>query len=208
MTAMFRKIKRYWRVGFSYALGLNRTLAGPIAVHIETTNICNFRCVYCPQSKPEDHFATLGRGKMSLSDFKVILDKVLSAWNIHELVLTRDGEPLVHPRLHEFIAYAAQKNLDVTIAIVLPAIKRPIWERVKNQSPNKFIKNLDRFVAGKTFARIYSSSGKGSELLSPMNGELKEVNNKANDVMCALIKDHLSEGWLLWLARVLPLSDQ
>jgi hypothetical protein len=41
-----------------------------------------------------------------------------------------------------------------------------------------------------------------------MNGELKEINMKANDVMCALIKDHLSEGWLLWLARVLPVSEQ
>jgi CheY-like chemotaxis protein len=82
------------------------------------------------------------------------------------------------------------------------------WMLSGNLMYVEFIKNLDRFVAGKTFARIYSSSGKGSELLSPMNGELKEVNKKANDVMCALIKDHLSEGWLLWLARVLPLSDQ
>ena len=72
----------------------------------------------------------------------------------------------------------------------------------------EFIKNLDKLVAGQPFARIYSSSGKGSELLSPMNGELNEINKKANDVMCELIKDHLSEGWLLWLAKVLPLSEK
>ena len=72
----------------------------------------------------------------------------------------------------------------------------------------EFIKNLDKLVAGQPFARIYSSSGKGSTLLSPMNGEIKEINKKANDVMCALIKDHLSEGWLLWLAKVLPLSEE
>ncbi len=82
------------------------------------------------------------------------------------------------------------------------------WMLSGNLMYVEFIKNLDRIVAGKSFARIYSSSGKGSDLLSPMNGELKEINKKANDVMCALIKDHLSEGWLLWLARVLPLSDQ
>lgn len=82
------------------------------------------------------------------------------------------------------------------------------WMLSGNLMYVEFIKNLDKLVAGQPFARIYSSSGKGSALLSPMNGELKEINNKANDVMCALIKDHLSEGWLLWLAKVLPLSEE
>jgi len=82
------------------------------------------------------------------------------------------------------------------------------WMLAGNLMYVEFIKNLDKLVAGQSFARIYSSSGKGSDLLSPMNGELKEVNMKVNDVMCALIKDHLSEGWLLWLARVLPVSEQ
>ncbi len=81
------------------------------------------------------------------------------------------------------------------------------WMLSGNLMYVEFMKNLDKLVAGQPFARIYSSSGKGSELLSPMNGELKEINKKANDVMCALIKDHLSEGWLLWLAKVFPLSE-
>ena len=82
------------------------------------------------------------------------------------------------------------------------------WMLSGNLMYVEFIKNLERFVAGQSFARIYSSGGQSSDLLSPMNGELKEINMKANDVMCALIKDHLSEGWLLWLARVLPVSEQ
>jgi len=82
------------------------------------------------------------------------------------------------------------------------------WMLSGNLMYVEFIKNLDKLVAGQPFARIYSSSGKGSALLSPMNGELKEINKKANDVMCALIKDHLSEGWLLWLAKVFPLSEE
>jgi CheY-like chemotaxis protein len=69
-----------------------------------------------------------------------------------------------------------------------------------------FIKDIDKLQAGKPFARIYTSTGQSSDLLSPMNAELREINTKANDVMCALLKDHLSEGWLLWLARVFPLS--
>jgi CheY-like chemotaxis protein len=78
------------------------------------------------------------------------------------------------------------------------------WLLSGNLTYVDFIKDIDKFVAGKPFARIYSSSGQYSELLSPMNAELKEINTKANDVMCALLKDHLSEGWLLWLVKVFP----
>jgi len=115
MKKIYNRIRRYWKSGVSYGLGLRRSLAGPITVHIETTNICNFRCVYCPQSNPEDHFSILGRGKMSFADYKVILDKVTGTWPLEEVILTRDGEPLVHPQLDLFIAYASQKGLNVTI---------------------------------------------------------------------------------------------
>lgn len=71
-----------------------------------------------------------------------------------------------------------------------------------------FIKDIERLKAGEPFARIYTSGGKSSDLLSPMSAELREINTKANDVMVALLKDHLSEGWLLWLARVFPLSPE
>ncbi len=72
----------------------------------------------------------------------------------------------------------------------------------------EFIKNIDKLHAGQPFANIYSSSGQARELLSPMNAELREINTKANDVMVALLKDHLSEGWLLWLAKVFPLATE
>ncbi len=71
----------------------------------------------------------------------------------------------------------------------------------------EFIKDINRIQAGQAFAKIYASSGESSDLLSPMNAEIREYNTKANDVMCALLKDHLSEGWLLWLAKVLPLDS-
>lgn len=80
------------------------------------------------------------------------------------------------------------------------------WLLTGNLMYVEFMKDIDKFDAGEPFARIYTSSGESNELLSPMNAELKEINSKANDVMCALLKEHLSEGWLLWLARVIPLE--
>jgi len=80
------------------------------------------------------------------------------------------------------------------------------WMLSGNLMYVEFIKDLDRIDAGQPFAKLYSSSGQGSDLMSPMQGEIREINTKANDVMVALMKEHLSEGWLLWLARVVPVS--
>ena len=52
---------------------------------------------------------------MSLDTFKLILSKILRSWSLREIVLTRDGEPLVHPDLEKFIAHASDQGLEVTI---------------------------------------------------------------------------------------------
>ncbi len=80
------------------------------------------------------------------------------------------------------------------------------WLLTGNLMYVDFKKDINILKAGEPFATLYTGTGQSSDLLSPMNAELKEINTKANDVMCALLKDHLSEGWLLWLARVLPVS--
>jgi CheY-like chemotaxis protein len=82
------------------------------------------------------------------------------------------------------------------------------WMLSGNLMYVEFIKGIDKLKAGQPFAKIYSSSGQGSELHSPMNADLREINTRANDVMVALLKDHLSEGWLLWLAKVFPLPTE
>jgi radical SAM protein with 4Fe4S-binding SPASM domain len=115
MKNSLQKIKQHWRSGLSYGLGLQKSIADPITVHIETTNICNFRCIYCPQSNQDTHFDFLGRGKMTFEEFKIILSKILKSWPLREVILTRDGEPLVHPELEQFVEYASRRGLDVTI---------------------------------------------------------------------------------------------
>jgi len=69
-----------------------------------------------------------------------------------------------------------------------------------------FRKDVNVVKAGEPFATLYTATGQSNNILSPMHAEVREINTKANDVMCAMLKEHLSEGWLLWLARVLPLG--
>jgi len=102
--------------GISYVLGLSRIAGPPLNVHLETTNVCNFRCVYCPQSKPDEHFRGIGRGRMSFETFQAIMDRLQSKWRIQRLMLTRDGEPLIHPELERFVACATDRDIEVTIS--------------------------------------------------------------------------------------------
>ena len=66
--------------------------------------------------------------------------------------------------------------------------------------------DIKLITAGESFGKILSGSGQTEELVSPMTGSVKEINVNANTAMSALIRDNLSEGWLLWLARIKPLT--
>ncbi len=65
---------------------------------------------------------------------------------------------------------------------------------------------VEKVKAGEPFARLLTGSGKIIDVSAPMTSEIKEINTRANDVISSLIRDHLSEGWLVWLARVIPLE--
>jgi len=175
MGHIYYKIKRYWKSGLSYGLGLRKSLAGPITVHIEITNICNFRCVYCPQSNPEDHFKTLGRGKMPFDDFKIILNKVINAWPLKEIVLTRDGEPLVHPQLGQFIAHASEMGLEVTIGSNGSYFNE---DRVKELIDNGLTKVKGDFCSNKQKYEDLRKGGIWKEVLKGYHNLLKyAINN-------------------------------
>jgi CheY-like chemotaxis protein len=65
---------------------------------------------------------------------------------------------------------------------------------------------VTKIKAGEPFARLLTGSGKIIDIPSPMTSEIKEINTRANDIISSVLKDNLSEGWLIWLARVVPLE--
>ncbi len=70
----------------------------------------------------------------------------------------------------------------------------------------ELLPDIKVITAGESFARIISGGGQTEELISPMTGRVVKLNHEANTAMSALIRDNLSEGWLLWLARIEPLK--
>ncbi|MDI6800928.1 MAG: response regulator [Thermodesulfovibrionales bacterium] len=68
------------------------------------------------------------------------------------------------------------------------------------------LKDLKAVTAGEMCARLLSGEGNIYEVKSPMTGIVKDTNSRANDIICSLLKDHLSEGWFLWLVRIKPIQ--
>ncbi len=101
--------------GISYLLHRDRVWGQPIFFTIETINTCNFRCVYCPQSDPDNHFIN-GRGLMSLENFKRIIANLRSAFDLDIVSLHRDGEPLLNKNLEAYIRHLADLGTCVTIS--------------------------------------------------------------------------------------------
>ena len=99
----------------SYVAGSEVSLGAPIFFSIETVNLCNLRCVYCPQSRPEEHFVN-GRGRMTLAQFDVILVRLVEAFRPRLVSLHRDGEPLLHPEIEDFVRRARARGMSVSFS--------------------------------------------------------------------------------------------
>lgn len=75
-------------------------------VYVETTNICNRNCSFCPGTKRV-------KGRMSLEDFRFIADSLVGVTDY--IYLHVMGEPLTHPQLCEMIKYASEKGFKCAV---------------------------------------------------------------------------------------------
>lgn len=94
-------------------------LPAPLVAYIEPTNLCNFRCQFCPTADP-DLLKKVERPKGSMSfelfcrlvDDMKQFDRKLKVVNLY-----KDGEPLLHRQFPEMVRYL--KQADVTERILL-----------------------------------------------------------------------------------------
>ena len=86
---------------------IEKLLKFPEAFSIETVNICNAKCWFCPQP---DHIRT--KGYMHLNIFKKIIDEIsLNRKSVKSIALFMDGEPALHKELIKFLKYAKEKQI-------------------------------------------------------------------------------------------------
>ncbi len=87
-------------------------LAAPLAIYVEPTNICNFRCTYCPESEPGYQAISGGWFQLDETRFARILDDIDSlpvrpaTLNFYMM-----GEPFVNKSLPSMVALAKRRNV-------------------------------------------------------------------------------------------------
>ena len=87
----------------------SRTLCRPDKTQeIELTNRCNAQCHFCPRP------VTPKMGFMSLDTFEQAIKRSVEA-DVDEILMTGQGESLIHPNVEQYVRYAVKAGLKVSI---------------------------------------------------------------------------------------------
>lgn len=86
-------------------------LRAPFTLYVEPTNICNFKCVFCPESFPNFEERSGGLFRMDITAFDRLSDQVRDMGGVKTLNLYMMGEPLVNKALPDFIKIARDKDI-------------------------------------------------------------------------------------------------
>lgn len=86
-------------------------LPGPLSVHIEPTNVCNFKCTFCPESFSNYETKAGGLFRLDLEKFKIIVKELKTLPKLKQLNFFMMGEPLVNKNISEFIKIANENDL-------------------------------------------------------------------------------------------------
>ena len=131
MSRAGRRLRRYrrhagmsWRY-LNYALHNPRPWSFPDRMYLESTNACNLRCIMCPTGLG---LARRPKGYLDWDLFRQIVDEM--APHVSTTTLHIWGEPLLHPRIVEMIAYCREHGLDAEIStnatLLTPEMSRAI----------------------------------------------------------------------------------
>ena len=87
-------------------------LTSPYVIHLETTNICNFKCRFCPESYEDYEEITEGWKIMKYDMFEYIINNIKNSFGkVNVLRLWIMGEPLLNREIFKMIKYAKETSV-------------------------------------------------------------------------------------------------
>lgn len=165
-------------------LHLSLPLDTPYVIGVYMGDFCNFSCVYCAQSLPNEHEERkhLIRKYFSYEDFTKVIDQLLCfPKKIKTLVLTSVGEPTLNRYLPEMIEYAYKKDIAECIQLVTNGslLTRDLSKKIIDAGLSKIVIsiqgvteekykrvcnyniNMEKFIENLTFLYTYSRNTGG-----------------------------------------------
>lgn len=79
----------------------------PLFIDVEANSSCNLKCPFCASTYRK---GAIKKGFMSLETCKKIIDEGAEN-NLYGVKFNIRGEPLLHPKIYEFVKYAKEKGL-------------------------------------------------------------------------------------------------
>jgi len=112
---------------------------GPKLVDIELTNACNTACTFCPRDK------TPRQGLMKESTFEKALERIAELNNVPKVPLCGLGEPLLHPRVVDFIRRLASRNVPNAITTNASRLTKEMSEKLISAGLNELTVSASGF---------------------------------------------------------------
>ena len=144
-------------------------------VHLELTNVCNFSCEFCPDSKMKRK-----KGYMQADMAKAILDEVSSSGLAEWVFLHVMGEPTLHPGLTDIAAYAGSKGLKVSITTNGSRLDLPLLRSLSGAGVRQIVLSLQT-PDEKTFAMRGAKDLPFEEYVKRIITVAREVINNPRD---------------------------
>ena len=138
-------------------------------IYIETTNVCNLSCNFCPKTNREYSF-------MKKEDFEVIINKIKGYTNYIYLHLM--GEPFLNKNLEEFLRIAKEADIKVNITSNGTLINNVKEVLLKDNYPRQINLSLHSFEANDNNLEF-------NEYIKRVLSFINEANEKT-DIICSL----------------------
>jgi radical SAM protein with 4Fe4S-binding SPASM domain len=145
---------------FSKWFGKNLQWGLPISIAIEPTTACNLRCPECPSGLRS---FTRNTGNIEFSLFKKIIDELHT--HIFYLTFYFQGEPYIHQKFLEMVAYASSKKIFTTTSTNAHFIDSETAKNTVLSGLNCLIISIDGVTQ-----ETYTQYRKGGELEKVIEG--------------------------------------
>ncbi len=181
------KLTHIFKLAWAYLIKKATVLSyPPYQYTIEPTNVCNFKCDFCPQSDPE-HQKRRPTGQLTIDNLRLFLKKRkdVTPGNIN-INFTLDGEPFINKNMIKFIELAANEGLFSRFASNGSLINQEKADLLAEAGP--FIASIDFASDKNIFETIRSKKDNYEKLLENLRylikkaRENKNVNLEINDI--------------------------
>jgi MoaA/NifB/PqqE/SkfB family radical SAM enzyme len=121
-----------------YGFASDKDREFPNMVHLDLINICNMRCIHCPQNNIQEHVPGYRANQLDFDLFKRIIDEI--AEHGATLRITCDGEPFLYKHIVEAIEYIKTAGVKLaTITTNGSALTKRVAEAILKPADTKLV---------------------------------------------------------------------